>query len=128
MPNWVHHHLTITGPAEERERFLQECFTASGEGPELDFNKLIPMPEDVKASTKEPGPCFPAHSLWYDWCCDNWGTKWNASGGGITKEGDSLYLSFDTAWAPPEPIFHEIATRYPSLSFAGNILEEMGHF
>ena len=41
------------------------------------------------------------HPTWYDWCCENWGTKWNS------MHGDAY--SFDTAWAPPVPIFNRIA-------------------
>ena len=34
--------------------------------------------------------------LWYDWCINNWGTKWNSLFSGITKEE----LLFNTAWSP----------------------------
>jgi hypothetical protein len=38
---------------------------------------------------------------WYDWCINNWGTKWNA----CRPQSDVGYFRFDTAWAPPEHIF-----------------------
>lgn len=34
--------------------------------------------------------------LWYDWCIDNWGTKWNSLFSSIDKEE----LIFNTAWNP----------------------------
>lgn len=34
--------------------------------------------------------------LWYDWCVDNWGTKWNSLFSSITKDE----LIFSTAWNP----------------------------
>lgn len=34
--------------------------------------------------------------LWYDWCTNNWGTKWNSLFSGITTEE----LLFSTAWSP----------------------------
>ena len=34
--------------------------------------------------------------LWYDWCVDNWGTKWNALFSSINKDE----LIFSTAWNP----------------------------
>ena len=34
--------------------------------------------------------------LWYDWCINNWGTKWNSLFSGITTEE----LLFSTAWSP----------------------------
>ncbi len=49
------------------------------------------------------GPMFPngkQDDRWYDWCISNWGTKWDAGEIDITREGSSLFLSFDTAWSP----------------------------
>ncbi|MGL4904806.1 MAG: hypothetical protein ACRCZR_05820 [Cetobacterium sp.] len=34
--------------------------------------------------------------LWYDWCVENWGTKWNSLFSSITKDE----LIFSTAWNP----------------------------
>ncbi|MHA4987971.1 hypothetical protein [Cetobacterium somerae] len=34
--------------------------------------------------------------LWYDWCVDNWGTKWNSLFSSINKDE----LIFSTAWNP----------------------------
>ena len=40
---------------------------------------------------------------WYEWCCKNWGTKWNAGDSDVSKDaGDTWYIHFDTAWCPPE--------------------------
>lgn len=52
MPNYVSHHLTITGPEEERNRFMAECFTDSDRGPQFDFDRLIPQPGHIKESLK----------------------------------------------------------------------------
>jgi hypothetical protein len=143
MPNWVHHFLIITGLKAERERFIAECFTANSDGMNLDFDKLIPQPEHIKESTKgltnfadEPGsgdlllrvgntPGFPA---WYEWCCENWGTKWNACYTSVKLESEAITLSFDTAWSPPMPIFDELARRFPQLKIEGYFIEEMHHF
>jgi hypothetical protein len=40
---------------------------------------------------------------WYDYCVSNWGTKWDVHGEGrpAVLEGDTLILSFDSAWSPP---------------------------
>ncbi|MBM3913551.1 MAG: hypothetical protein FJ351_03785 [Sphingomonadales bacterium] len=45
------------------------------------------------------------HKDWYDWCCANWGTKWNASD---THWNDNS-VSFLTAWAPPDPVIQKMA-------------------
>ena len=43
---------------------------------------------------------------WYDWCCEYWGTKWNASNCEI-HDDNSFF--FDTPWAPPEPVLKKMA-------------------
>jgi hypothetical protein len=145
MPNWVHHNLTITGPEIEQERFLAECFTQDGRRMEFDFDKLIPQPDEIRRSveasrafmdavllsgkTSWTGP-HPADDdeSWYDWRCDNWGTKWNADDTKIVRKGDAIKLSFETAWAAPIPIFKAVAARFPKLTITGSIIEEYHHF
>ena len=118
MPNWVHHHLTITGPEIERERFIAECFSDNDET-DFDFNKLIPEPEHIKDEGSTPYSGDAKFPPWYDWrCkwrCKNWSTKWNAYRTEVVREGEAIWLSFDTAWAPPVPIFNEVARRFPNL-------------
>jgi hypothetical protein len=141
MPNWVQHGLTITGPEAERERFIAECFSKADDGMRFDFNRLIPEPkhsddgDDVIYFDKPGSVRIPA---WYEWCCANWGTKWNACRTTLTHERDAILLSFDTAWSPPVPIFNELARRFPKLKiegsyvdiqypFSGNLLCENGN-
>lgn len=63
------------------------------------------------------------HTSWYGWCCENWGTKWNACDSVAEKirRGESgKYFSawtFDTAWDAPEPIFKELVKKFPDLEF-----------
>lgn len=45
------------------------------------------------------------HTTWYGWCCENWGTKWNAYERGC--DGDTIY--FETAWSAPHPVIEELA-------------------
>jgi hypothetical protein len=49
---------------------------------------------------------------WYDWCCDNWGTKWDICQPWDSDEiydaddGKGTYVfKFDTAWSPPIPVY-----------------------
>ena len=53
MPNWVRHDLKITGAELELERFMDACFTTMDGEQRFDFDKLIPQPEHIKASTGE---------------------------------------------------------------------------
>ena len=59
-------------------------------------------------------------SDWYQWNCDNWGTKWDLSTDDLDsldldglceaiKNNDSFRLQFDTAWAPPIPVLQKMA-------------------
>lgn len=46
---------------------------------------------------------------WYDWQCEHWGTKWNGGECDIDEDDDYVNINFNTAWACPEPFFHELA-------------------
>jgi len=50
-------------------------------------------------------------STWYDWCCENWGTKWNACYCNICKipETDDYIIEFSTAWAAPVGIIKKVS-------------------
>jgi hypothetical protein len=46
------------------------------------------------------------YANWYDWCVNEWGTKWDVGGEGDQASQDSptdLRMNFDSAWAPPVP-------------------------
>lgn len=49
------------------------------------------------------------HKDWYDWSNANWGTKWNAYSFSLVGEDENSFsVQFDTAWAPPTPIFEKL--------------------
>jgi len=52
------------------------------------FKILRPMPKDQEKN-------------WYDWCSDNWGTKWDLCEGEGWVEGNTIIIDGDTAWCPP---------------------------
>lgn len=54
---------------------------------------------------KETGYCE-----WYNWNCDNWGTKWNSVDTSATLDGNEINYIFDTAWSVPRPIISKIAS------------------
>jgi hypothetical protein len=73
----------------------------------LKFAKEMPF-EEQKTIEKMFGG-----NNWYDWSCDNWGTKWEASSIEFNDLNDTLedikkadgtsaiYIFFNSAWAPP---------------------------
>jgi hypothetical protein len=54
---------------------------------------------------------------WYNWSIDNWGTKWNSYGFEPVKDEARYEFKFDTAWAPPIPVFDAVTDRFPNLKF-----------
>jgi hypothetical protein len=62
------------------------------------------------------------YSNWYDWNCNNWGTKWDCSDSHYTEE-DKI-LQFQTAWACPEKIIAEMKLAFPDLRFDGSYADE----
>jgi len=53
----------------------------------------------------------------YQWCCNNWGTKWNAGEVTLTEKEKVLIYYFDTAWAPPLIVILKLSEFFPDLSF-----------
>lgn len=64
-------------------------------------------------------------TTWYDWCCRNWGTKWNACDPYVEhKEKGKAIAEFDTAWSAPVPIMCIIAKKYPDVKITLNYADE----
>lgn len=101
---------------------------AANEGKPI-FNLLCPMPDHIFRGDlgQEEREKYGADN-WYDWSVANWGTKWDTDAHNSFYDGETLTLSFDTAWAPPielydyliEQDFHILADYYePGMQFAG---------
>ena len=55
---------------------------------------------------------------WYNWNCDNWGTKWDACEVYASSKDDNyINYHFDTAWAPPVQFLINASKLYPELEF-----------
>ncbi len=50
---------------------------------------------------------------WYEWCVQNWGTKWNAYD--CNAAPDANTMTFLTAWSAPHPILQKLSEMYPDL-------------
>jgi len=71
---------------------------------------------------------------WYDWCVDNWGSKWgmcDTTCGGLYYENSSnqvyanVYISYDTAWSPITVGIERVSLLFPNLIFT-TFYEEHG--
>lgn len=137
MPNHVYSQLTVAGNKltlkairEEVKEEVKEENGDKGYRAIFSFNKIIPMPKNVD---------------WYDWSCDNWGSKWNAYGLADTPpriENESNALNFildefafsimtykfETAWSPVPKVIKEISKRYPDTILRYSFVDEGGGF
>ena len=134
MPNWCSNEVSIIAEneegTEELKQFIKDCFTEEEEGDEkplLDFEKVIPYPDSAppkypQAINIEEQMQHP-FSKWYndfgyDWCIENWGTKWNACEQVNVLGEEEIDLDFQTAWSPPQGIYKKIQTRLPNCSIS----------
>ena len=145
MPNWVLNVLQINGDAEEAKRFVEQ---AKSENRDLDFNRFIEVPKELIETKESFYPkSDPRHEErikeramlkekygfegWYDWCVENWGTKWNACETEYMEPSESdkaPYYIFQTAWDSPIPVILEMSRQFPTLTFNLESEEESGEF
>ena len=101
MPNYCNNELTIKS---DNAGLLQSLMNElkQADSYEVDFlSKLVPFTEET-------------NYVWdYDWCVENWGTKWDIFDiVHASLEGDTLTVSFSTAWSPPIPAVEKAADTY----------------
>ena len=84
MPNWCSNKLEITGTKKEILKFYQDNKNTK-EKQELDFYKVYPMPDKVyKGQLGIEERKRYNNNNWYDWNCENIGTKWNVRDSSFT--------------------------------------------
>jgi hypothetical protein len=116
MPNWCNNYLELEHDDPE---MIARARKAYADGRLLD--EFIPVPaslhivagsvgakgspEQVELELKEDANLKEhGYATWYDYCVNEWGTKWDVGGdGGIANEDspNATSMSFDSAWAPP---------------------------
>jgi hypothetical protein len=133
MPNYCNNVVEIQGPQHILKTLVEH---------RLDFMKIHPYPKELDITAGREGaddsPEQKAlvaaeesnlkkygYKNWYDWCVNNWGTKWNAGGDNdamqvdydedVNDQGTALF-QFDTAWAPPLGVLDKLMETHPELS------------
>jgi len=131
MPNWCGNTLTISHEDPAMIRRAKDAFAES-----RFLNEFIPVPACLKDTTSpnrdnaEELRAQCGYADWYDFCVNEWGTKWDVGDGqGIqTWDDHELIVYFDSAWAPPVAAYEKLldlgftvyATYYePGCAFAG---------
>src|SRR5258708_3022547 len=89
----------------------------------IDHTEPLPKAEHVRRFTSSEEALLKTigHHNWYDWSCENWGTKWNARYSELDDAGIAfgyLEISFQTAWAAPMPVCRQLFELFPQVSFA----------
>jgi hypothetical protein len=112
MPNWCDNQITITGPnsvIDKIEKIVRDDDSHENNGL---LNFFRPMPKELEGTTspgsqaKKPQPMIEGFDNWYDWRCENWGTKWEVCEFyGVDRQGDTISFGFSSAWAPPIPAY-----------------------
>ena len=126
MPNWCNNRVEIYG--EDPDQIKEVKKTLASKQTCFDFNNIVPMPKELEGTTSpNPEPdSFEAkrlrkqhgHDNWYDWCCDNWDTKWNSAGADLTSDSNNSIIEyeFQTAWGPPIKVIEALREKYPDLN------------
>lgn len=62
------------------------------------------------------------YATWYDWCIENWDTKWNASSSCVGEENQDI--TFETAWSTPESVIRALSKLFPNIVFKVRFADE----
>ena len=88
MPNWCDNSLTLRN-SDKSKIDAVEAVLADKENQQL-FKHLRPYDGEWE----------------YDWCCNNWGTKWESRIIDWERLDDGeIIIYFETAWAPPTILY-----------------------
>ena len=98
MPNWCDNRATIRHEDKEKIDVIEQELMKKDNG-EL-FNALVPRP----AAEEEN---------WYNWNCENWGCKWDASIIDWARGDDNTIIVYmNTAWAPPLKFYYALIEKH----------------
>jgi len=115
MPNYCNNTLEIT---HSDPAMIERARSAFADGRLLD--EFHPVPNDLKivagrvgadddqaqkdlVAQEQANRAKYGYANWYDWCVNEWGTKWDVGGNGYEAQDipNGLIMTFDSAWAPP---------------------------
>lgn len=57
------------------------------------------------------------HINWYNWCIENWGTKWDVEAMLVDEGSTYLSYTFSSAWSPPISFVEKASKLFPLLDF-----------
>ena len=114
MPNWCNNYLELE---HEDPAMIERAKTAFADGKLLEEFCPVPAslhivagmvgdPAEQKKLEEDTARNIATHGYgnWYDYCVNEWGTKWDVGGEGDQASTDgpnTIKMNFDSAWAPP---------------------------
>ncbi len=132
MPNWVSTKIEVFAPSKIQlvqaiEAVLSKDDEKGNPKNHISFNTIIPAPEDNEG--------------WYEWNCENWGTKWDAchtneitrdyilqnmvpKKSEVMGDGFAFTVEFATAWSFAAPFVQEWSVRFPDVQFTASFYDE----
>jgi hypothetical protein len=116
MPNWCNNYLELE---HDDPAMIERAKTAFADAKLL--AEFCPVPTSLHivagrvGSDEEPEQialveqeaaniATHGYTNWYDYCVNEWGTKWDVGGDGdqaTVHSPNSISMNFDSAWAPP---------------------------
>ncbi|CAB4128121.1 hypothetical protein UFOVP111_9 [uncultured Caudovirales phage] len=143
MPNWVFNTIEVSGDITELMKFKTHIdvapYYAGDDFKGFSFHSFITLPDGTDLETYNGahgnvgGEQVGEEEVnWYVWNNANWDTKWDASDVNVQIHHDSsgnlsgYAIYFETAWCPPEPVFHKMSEMFPELKFYIHYEEEQG--
>ena len=120
MPNWCNNTVEIYHEDPVMLERVRKGFNAGAL-----LNEFIPVPEELQITAgrlgdpvenakiiaaEESNRAKYGYSNWYDFCVNEWGTKWDIGGDGaeaLDIDG-GLSFSFDSAWSPPLAAYEKL--------------------
>jgi hypothetical protein len=124
MPNWCNNVVELS---HEDPKMMERAVKSFNEGHFL--NEFIPVPEELNIVAGYAGEGDKQKQLeeqekandakygyknWYDYCVNEWGTKWDVGGDSAygdpaeLNENGRLTISFDSAWSPPTQAYEKL--------------------
>jgi len=140
MPNWCNNSVEIY---HDDPKMIERVRTAFNDGGLL--QEFIPVPEDLRNIVAGSVPVAEeaahlakeqanrdkyGYTNWYDYCVNEWGTKWDIGADGNPAQDipGGLMLGFESAWAPPVGAYEKLCAMgfriramyfEPGMAFAG---------
>ena len=148
MPNWCNNTVEIY---HDDPAMIERARKAFNDAKFL--NEFVPVPEALQIVAGRVGAddnpeqiklqeqtmlnlSTYGYATWYDYCVNEWGTKWDVGGDGYEAQDipGGLMLTFESAWAPPVAAYDKLEAQgfriramyyEPGMGFAG--VYEDGH-